>query len=429
MTKFFAKAWPENDQVQPSAPSAPALSRRRPRYKRWWRWLLVLLGASFGGAAVALWWFWDAPLLSPLTSQPRFEFLRDWTADKSGQAKVVYGYLPYWNVNNVTLQPELTHLSYFGLTVAGDGSIVTRQEDGGEPGYARLQSDRWLELNQAALAQGTRVEIVLAQFNNDAIASLLTQPSAHDKLITSLDSILLAYPVSGINIDIEYTGEITPAMRAGLVQLMAKIRQHLDDKYDQVNVSIAMYASAADTYQIWDVPALAPYVDYIVVMAYDFHRRSSPLAGPVAPLFGGRELWDSDISQHLASFLKVVPSQKVLLGVPFYGYEWQTISRQAQAHTFPDSGSTASFKRVQEILSQRDELQVEEHWNETALSPYVSYIEDEETFVIYYENSRSLSYKLDYVNQLGLGGIAIWALGYEGDSRELWEVINRKLAQ
>jgi spore germination protein YaaH len=49
------------------------------------------------------------------------------------------------------------------------------------------------------------------------------------------------------------------------------------------------------------------------------------------------------------------------------------------------------------------------------------------TYVVYFENSRSLSYKLDYVNQLNLGGIAIWALGYEGDSRELWDVVNRKL--
>ena len=76
---------------------------------------------------------------------------------------------------------------------------------------------------------------------------------------------------------------------------------------------------------------------------------------------------------------------------------------------------------------QSKALSVEEHWNENALSPYLTYVEDGETFVLYYEDSRSLSYKLDYVNQLDLGGIAIWALGYEGDSRELWDVINRKL--
>jgi spore germination protein YaaH len=47
--------------------------------------------------------------------------------------------------------------------------------------------------------------------------------------------------------------------------------------------------------------------------------------------------------------------------------------------------------------------------------------------MIYYENSRSMSYKLDFVNQLDLGGVAIWALGYEGRSRELWDVVEQKL--
>jgi spore germination protein YaaH len=188
-----------------------------------------------------------------------------------------------------------------------------------------------------------------------------------------------------------------------------------------------MYAGASKNNGLWDVPGIEPYVDYIVIMAYDFHRQSSPQAGPIAPLFGGKEFWDSDINQHVQGFVAQVPRHKLLLGIPFYGYEWETTSRDAQSHTFPDTGSTASISRVSELLKRKDELQVEERWNEEALSPYLSYKEDGKTYVIYYENSRSISYKLDYVNQLDIGGIAIWALGYEGDSRELWDVINRKL--
>jgi spore germination protein YaaH len=123
--------------------------------------------------------------------------------------------------------------------------------------------------------------------------------------------------------------------------------------------------------------------------------------------------------------------------VPCYGYEWQTTTSDPQAHTFPNSGSTASFKRVQALLQAAqnpEELEldqnitnIEQHWNQDALSPYLTYQLNDKLFVLYYENSRSLSYKLDFVNQLDLAGIAIWALGYEGSSRELWDVINRKL--
>ena len=391
--------------------------------KHWFLWIVGFLGLIFS-FLFSLWYFQKAPLISPLTALTTFNFINQII---SSDDKIVYGFLPYWNMDEITLQPELTHLSYFGLTIGADGTIITRQDGGLEPGYKNFKDDQFLELAQQMNAQDESVEIVLSQFESDTIVSLLSNEKSIQNLLTSLDSILLAYPVNGINLDIEYAGQITDSMRSKMVELVAAINNHLDQKYEHVQLSIDMYASAASKEHLWDVAAIEPYVDYIVVMAYDFHQRSSPQAGPVAPLFGGKESWDSDITQHLADFVKIVPKEKLLLGVPFYGYEWQTTSREPQAHTFPKTGSTASFKRVKEIMAESERLQVEEGWNEEALSPYLSYVEDDEIFVVYYENSRSLSYKLDYVNQLDLGGIAIWALGYEDSSRELWDVIDRKL--
>ena len=389
-------------------------------------WLFLMSTLVFCAAlAAGLYFFWQVPLHSPVTESTTFRFLSEANLFKK-ESKVVYGYLPYWNVNTVTIQPELTHLSYFGLTAAGDGSIVTRTEDGGEPGYVRLGSDEFLEAANQVRANGGKIDIVIAQFNADAMSALLTSEKAQDRLIESIDGLLLAYPVNGISIDFEYNGDPSPAVRAGLTKFMQKLNAHLD-RYDSVELSIAMYASASNSSGLWDVAALAPEVDYIIVMAYDFHRRTSTQAGPVAPLFGGKKLWDSDINQHLQEFVKTVPSEKLLLGVPFYGYEWQTTDREAQSATFPETGATASIAQVAELMKDAEALQVEEHWNEDALSPYLTYIEDGETFVMYFENSRSISYKLDYVNQLGLGGVAIWALGYEGDSRELWDVVNAKV--
>lgn len=388
--------------------------------------VLAILVCIVTAACLTVWWFWEAPLLSPLSGSPIFQFLTD--QDTPGSTgKVVYGFLPYWNASDVTLQPEMTHLSYFSLTVLGDGTIQTREDTYTEPGYNMMQSDTFFDLANQQTSQGGKVELTITQFNNDDIVQLINSPTAQDQFLNSLDSALLAYPFSGVNIDIEYTGQVTPELRQNLVIMMRKIREHLNQKYFGVQLSIDMYATAVTSENIWDVPAIAEQVDYIVVMAYDFHRRSSPLAGPVAPLFGGHEYWSNDISQQLKAFLDVVPSEKILLGVPFYGYEWQTTSTDPQATTYPDTGSTASYKRVQELMARKTELQVEERWNEAALSPYLSYKEDGNTYVIYYEDSRSLSYKLDFVNQLDLGGIAIWALGYEGNSRELWDTINQKL--
>lgn len=389
---------------------------------------LTLIGVITFTAALALslWWFWDTPLATPISSSTVFRFLAEPKSPHTSN-KIIYGFLPYWNLKKVTIQPELTQLGYFSLTIGSDGSLLTREADYTEPGYAGLQSDELLDLSNQMEEQGGSVEIVVSQFNGDDIVSFLSSKAAQEKFMESLDDVILAYPVSGVNIDIEYAGTNSQSLRDNLSEFMKDLRTHLNSRYDSVQLSIDMYAGASKNESIWDVAEIAPQVDYIVVMAYDFHRRTSPQAGPVAPLFGGKEMWDSDINQHLQEFLTMVPAEKILLGIPFYGYEWQTTNRDPQSHTFPDTGSTAQITRVKELLEKKEELQVEEGWNEEALSPYLSYIEDGETYVLYYENSRSISYKLDYVNQLDLGGVAIWALGYEGDSRELWDVINRKV--
>lgn len=412
---------------------APASSSvRAVRKPSFWQRRKTLLKALIGAVVFSisvvstiLWWNFEVPLISPVSSFSTISFLQKPTTNNSG--KVVYGFLPYWNIKTVNLQPELTHLSYFSLTIGADGSLLTKTEDGTDPGYSKLQSSEFLDISTQARENGTRLELVVSQFEEDDIGAFLSSTEAQKKFISSLDNVLLAYPFSGVNVDIECSGESCSSYRRSLSDFIANLRQHLDDKYNRVGLSIDMYAGAAKKEQIWDVAAIAPNVDHIVVMAYDFHRKGSPQAGPVAPLFGGEEHWDSDISSHLAAFLKVVPSEKILLGVPFYGYEWQTVSREPQSHTYPETGATASIERVAELLEQRQELAVEEQWNEAALSPFLSYTKDDQTYMIYYENSRSMSYKLDFVNQLDLGGVAIWALGYEGRSRELWDVVEQKL--
>ena len=369
---------------------------------------------------------YHAQLLSPVDQNSSFSFLQI-LGTKSVEKKLVYGFLPYWNLKKTSLQPELTQLSYFALTIQADGSVRLTEDGNTEPGYHKLQSEDFLELISQAQTQNTQLELVLAQFNNDAIAGFLNSDKAQEKFFTNLNSILLAYPFTGVNVDIEYSGEITDNLRAKYVAFLTKLNQHLAKTNPETKISIDVYGSAASKHLIWDLPAIAPQVDYVIMMAYDYHRRNSPISGPVAPLFGADSIWESDITKHLNDLITQVPAKKILLGVPFYGYEWRTTSRESRENTYPNSGSTASFERVQEILKQKEQLQVQENWDENALAPYLTYKENGAIYTIYYEDSRSLSYKADLVRQLDLAGIAIWALGYEGQHRELWDVIERKL--
>lgn len=372
--------------------------------------------------------FWEYPLTSPLAQKSVFEFLTAQsisTAESTtNNKKIVYGFLPYWNLEKIKIQPEITHLNYFGLNIDSDGTILIKDADGNiHPGYARLNSDKLISLANEVNKNNNKFEITLIQFEADKIVKIANNEEAHKNLIQSLDSILLAYPISGINIDIEYGGTITPELRDNFATLIEKISYHVKNKFGDINVSIDMYASASNNKQLWDVPRIGKVVDYIVVMAYDFHRTASTQAGPVAPLFGNHES-DDYIHQNLHNFLRFVPKEKILLGIPFYGYEWQVDSHSPRSNAYPDTGRTATYKRVQELLDNPSK-HIQTGWDEKALCPYLSYEDDGNIFMIYYENSASIEYKLEYARQLDLAGIAIWALGYEGETREFWDLVKK----
>jgi spore germination protein YaaH len=376
-------------------------------------------------ALILIWLFVDLPLSSPLGENALSRFLPFFPHLKT--QKIVYGFLPYWNLDEVVVQPELTHLAYFALAIDTDGTIVTKLDGNAEPGFHQLQSEEFLAINNTAKAYGTRTDIVLSQFDNETIEEFLQSDQAQAAFLNSVDSLLLAYPFNGINLDIEYIGDAPPQLRERFTQFVAKLRTHLNETYDDIQLTVDMYAAASSKNQLWEVDKVAPLVDHIVIMAYDFHRSSSLRAGPVAPLFDKENSWSESINNYLKDFTKKAPADKLLLGIPFYGYEWQTTTTDPEAFTLPQSGATASYKRVQELIAAKDELQLTEHWEESALAPFLSYVKNNQPYLVYYEDSRSIGYKLDYVNQLDLAGVAIWSLGYEGSSRDLWETMDQQL--
>lgn len=379
--------------------------------------------------------FYDTPLSSSIDHNSRLRYLKELIIPKKEQL-IVYGFLPYWNVEGIKLEKELTHLSYFGLNIAANGEIMTKDEDGNlDPGYRTLSEEYFFELASQMQTQKGQVELVLKQFNSDDINTFLSNEKAHLKLFEDLDSLILAYPISGINIDIEYSGENSQSLREAFVTFIRKLDWYLDTKYKNIQLSVDVYASAASSQQsLWDIGAIGQYVDYIIVMAYDFHQRSSEQAGPVAPLFSEDSKWNKDINQHLKNFLDQVPREKILLGIPFYGYAWQTDSSQPKANTYKDTGFTVSYKKAKELLAMASgkiseekawlgATQIKKSFDDNALSPYITYQQDGELYTIYYEDPQSIAYKLEYARQLDLAGIAIWALGYEDNNRELWQAI------
>ncbi len=339
--------------------------------------------------------------------------------------KVVYGFLPYWNIKTANINPAVTTVSYFSLTLNKDGTIQTR--DGGtlEQGWRVYQSDSFENVLENVQAQGQKMELTITMMDTEDISSFLSNETAKNKAYDTLSLLVRSQPISGLNIDIEYAGTVNDGLRNSYTDFIRKLRNIIKASDKEAQLSIDVFADSAEKYRIWDIKELGQYVDYIVVMAYDFHRSSSPVSGPVAPLFGSeKKRWDTDIMKSLSAYFPLMPQEKILLGIPFYGYEWRTVTQQPGSQTYPKSGGIATYKRISELIAQNG---IREQWDFDAFSPYITYTEDGHIQTAYYENSQSLSYKIELVNQAKLGGIAIWALGYEGNSVELWDTIRTAL--
>lgn len=409
-------------------------------------WLFGVLTVFLLGLAGAGAWFWfvylhSGSLLSPFTNLDSVAPL----SRLNSSPFVVYGFVPYWNLTKTVVQPEITHLAYFSLPITQDGELDGITNGKATDSDADISSKRWRSGQLDSVVQQLRSNqaftVTLTQFDKTGIETFLSSPSAQTAFQNSLRSFLTnsTRPIAGLNVDIEYPGEATDELRAYYVSFLQRTRKTIDEvakakRQPTFDLSISVYANAASHHLLWDLPELTSSVDHVVVMAYDFHRSSSPIAGPVAPMFGAKQNWDNDVALHMKEFLRQLPAQKVLLGVPFYGYEWETTTGDSRSLVFPGTGATASYSRVQRLLQSTNSAEIADGpitrgWDDDALSPYVIFTKDNRQHVIYYEDARSIGYKVELVNELRLGGIAIWALGYEDGSRELWDAVNEHLTQ
>src|SRR5258708_2991640 len=151
-------------------------------------------------------------------------------------------------------------------------------------------------------------------------------------------------------------------------------------------------------------------------MAYDFHSPSSFVTGPVAPLYGAGTIAEFDTQVAVNAALYDFDSSKILLGIPFYGYSWETIDNFERAAIIPSSAIIESNSDAEKLLANCATCSA--YFDETAQEKYIVYKNPEtNTFQqIFYPDAKGIQSKIDFVNGNNLGGLAIWALGYESNT-------------
>ncbi|NCN59240.1 hypothetical protein COW99_05995 [Candidatus Roizmanbacteria bacterium CG22_combo_CG10-13_8_21_14_all_38_20] len=335
----------------------------------------------------------------------------------------IIAFLPSWVIakNEKLNLDKLSQLIYFGIGVNEDGSLV-KIKDGGDAvlEWQYLNSDVFKEIRKEAEQNNTKILVALKNFDNQEIDQLISDPYAIGKFIKEASLLIEDYDLDGINIDFEYVTQSDFPTAKHFNGFLSEVTQSLREKYPDIVISVDLNATAVLVDPAYDMVKIGELADQVILMGYDYHTMKSSQAGPIAPLHAMAKSGGS-IEKSLESLTGRVPDDKTILGIPFYGYEWETVSENYQSETVRNSGALATWGRVHDLLESRDDIQA--NWDTKTQSPWIVYKQSGAIKQIYYENRHSLSAKMNFVKQNNLGGIAIWALGYEGDHKEAWDII------
>lgn len=365
--------------------------------------------------------FRKEPLISPLASNPVILSAHQ----KPELKKEVIGFLPFWTIKE---EPNfrydlLTQIIYMGVEFDKEGNLVKTENGYLDPTWANFNSERLSAIIHKAKKAGAKVLLGIQCYNNDTLESIVNHPLRRKRVIEQALELLQQKNFDGINIDFEHSNSPSSSTSQNFTRFVQDLTKAVKLKSPAYLVSIDVYADSLVKNRIYQVETISLFVDHIIIMAYDFHRANSISAGPVAPLRSAHPASYYSLTKTMADFYQAVPKEKLILAVPYYGYEWQTASEKFGASAYPGSGALATYKRVINLVEAQS---VKINWDSISMTPWLVYKNGGQTKQIYFDNPYSLSLKYQLIKEADIAGVALWALGYDGQRPELWQLLEEK---
>jgi spore germination protein YaaH len=304
-----------------------------------------------------------------------------------------------------TKNPDHTQIpDMTGLNVVSPTWFTLAGNDGSIKNLASLEYSKW------AQSKGYQV---WGLFSN-AFDPILTHEALKDfetrqRIIVQLLHFSQMYQLQGINFDIENVKQEDGHL---VTQLMREATPYLHEAGLVVSMDITFYAGENNNWSsFYERSKLAGIVDYLIIMAYDEHAGSSPVAGSVSSL-----PW---VEKNLQNLLREVPKEKLILGVPLYTRLWKE-QLNADGSTVVTSQSM-SMSKVKDWLAEKGLQPV---YDEASGQNYAEYFAEDEnaTYKMWLEDELSLTKRANLAASYQLAGVASWSRNF-GD-QTAWTAIN-----
>lgn len=255
-------------------------------------------------------------------------------------------------------------------------------------------------LLQWAAANGKQVWGMFGNRSDADTSHAMLGSAANRKTVAaSLATLVRKYGMDGVNLDFE---GVQPGDRAGLTAFAAELADLLHQQGAKLSIDVSP-DQGDDWTAAFDYASLANSADYIVLMAYDEHWESDPVAGSVSSM-----PW---LERGLDKLLLSVPAAKTILALPMYTRDW----------TIYPKVSSEELSVAEQLQLLRSLAAASRSWNDS-LGQYVyTYAKGGATHRIWTEDSRSLTLKALAAASRGTAGLAYWTLGF--DTPDVWPSI------
>jgi len=235
------------------------------------------------------------------------------------------------------------------------------------------------------------------EFRSEAIGRILHDSVKRKRLIQNVLNQCIKNNFIGINVDLEDLNEKSDTY---LIRFMKELSEAFHAKGLLVSQNVMPFNND------YNIEELAKYNDYIFLMAYDEYSADGD-PGPISS-----QRWVEAAVDQLA---KKIPSEKIILGLGAFGYDW------------PVKPGVDPSVTYQQALSRASASSAKIKFDDNTFNLSYSYTDGKkEVHQVFFTDAATMFNTIRFGSEYGLGGFAVWRLGSE-DSR-LWKFYNRDLS-
>lgn len=297
---------------------------------------------------------------------------------------------------------KITHLMPEWVHLKDDGASLDFASD-----FDPSITPHNTEVMRIAADEGIRVLPILnnglqGKFDPVRAHKLLNSPANQIAVATKMRDWLLAYNFAGVNIDLENLSDGDYVKLPDLIQQFQNI-------FKPVGLRVTIDLEVGN--DAIPVKRLGELCDWVVVMAYDEHSEESKDPGPIASVD-----WSEQVLQ---SFEKVVPSNKLIVGIGNYAYDWTLGKSPAEAITYQEALALAQGYRDEE--KPEDVIRMDGE----SVNPTFNYSDDDgKEHRVWMLDAVTAFNKWRLAQAHQFRGAAVWALGQEDPS--IWKFLDRR---